>query len=250
MNAAPILKAAVAGFLAAGMVAVVPGAAAAAGSVEWDNKRGLDASSACAADQSPFLHWVLTPGGKDRFEESGTTLTVDGRTVPAQREGSGEGALHFYTDYTDPTTIDSAVATTSGTPGRNAHLTISSGCFRTEETGPQGCTAPMSASSDGRGGMIRQYWHAGSGSGTIHFLARAYESADTFRIHFVNGGRGGLNETIGLDATPSGAAPADPVSEKRYTLPFQDTDGWLGITVSSYHTPSDWDYTIYACPNA
>ncbi len=99
--------------------------------VHWDGTRGLDSVVECAPDQDPYLHWILTPGG--RADVSAATLHVDGETYAGFRPGGGGGAFHFLTPDVDPEDIDSAFATFSGTLGRNALLTISDGCVGESE---------------------------------------------------------------------------------------------------------------------
>ena len=122
-----LCKAAV-GLAAAAGLSISMVATASAATVTWDGVRGLDSITECAPDETPELHWILTPGG--RSNTTSATLNLDG----AQYEGTrvSTGAWHFYT----PSDVDlsDVTADVTGTLGANALLTISHGCVG--ESGP------------------------------------------------------------------------------------------------------------------
>ena len=114
-----------------------PASATSTGTVTWDGKRGADSIRTCDAGESPYLHWMLTPGGKANM--SGAALQVDGETAQGDRHGNtGRAAIHFYTDFHDPATVTSSVATVVGQAGNNSLLAISDGCTG----GGRGGTSP------------------------------------------------------------------------------------------------------------
>jgi hypothetical protein len=108
--------------MVAGLTAAMAGPAAADGSVDWNGVRGLDSVGQCEPGQDPYLHWILTPGG--RSSATSATLWIDGVDYDGTRVAGG--AFHFYT----PSDVDlsNVYATYAGTLGDNALLTISDGC--------------------------------------------------------------------------------------------------------------------------
>lgn len=112
-------------------VAAVAAPASAVPEIHWDGTRGLDSVVECDAGQDPYLHWILTPGG--RADVSAATLHVDGESYTGFRPGGGGGAFHFLTPDVDPDEIGSAFATFTGSIGHNALLTISDGCVGEDE---------------------------------------------------------------------------------------------------------------------
>jgi hypothetical protein len=192
------------------------------------------------------LHWVLTPGGKTKVPTAGTSLDVDGEVVQAQREGNGMGAIHFSTDYHDPASIASAVATLGGAAARNAHLTISSGCFGTttppdgEDPDPLPCDA---TSSSGGQGTTTNVHDVGATSGQLTLHAVAYGVPDRFRV--VYQGTVLVDEAIGTGASAGvlGAPSFDPVSDKTYTVSFSGASRQVTVEVLG-DLGTVWDYTI------
>jgi hypothetical protein len=122
MAISKVIKGGLALVLAAGLTGAMAGPAAADGAVEWDGVRGLDSITECEPGQDPFLHWILTPGG--RSSATSATLWVDG--VDYDGTKSGNGAFHFYTP--SDADLSNVYADYVGTLGANALLTISSGC--------------------------------------------------------------------------------------------------------------------------
>ncbi len=244
-----ILTSTAAATLALGLLAASP--ASGAGSVSWDGKRGASSPTTCAQGQAPFLHWVLTPGGKDKIPTTGTDLNVDGTIVSAQREGKGTGSLHFYTPYTAPATIRSAVVHTTGTVSRNSLLTISSGCSVATQSPPAGdvdgalpCNTSQTAT--GGAGVTVNVHDVGGTSGTVTLEAIAWSIPDRFTVTYQ--GQVVIDETIGDDALWSGypdlGAPSiDPVSSKTYTIPFSGASSQMTITVTG-PGGTGWDYRI------
>ena len=239
-----------AGLVVTASVAAASPASATTDTLAWNKVRGLDAPTACAAGQDPYLHWVLTPGGKTKVPTAGTSLNVDGEVVRAQREGNGMGAIHFYTDYHDPASISSAVATLGGAAARNAHLTISSGCFGTttppdgEDPDPDPDPLPCDeTTSSGGQGATTNVHDVGATSGQLTLHAFAYGVPDRFRV--VYQGTVLVDEAIGTGAFAGvlGAPSFAAVNDKTYTVSFSGTSRQVTVDVLG-DLGTVWDYTI------
>ena len=235
-----------AGLVVTASVAAAPPASATGSTLAWDGVRGLDAPTACAAGQDPYLHWVLTPGGRTKVPTAGTSLDVDGEVVQARREGNGTGAIHFFTDYHDPASITSAVATLGGAAARNAHLTISSGCSGTttppDGEDPEPLPCDETTSSGGQGSTTNVH-DVGATSGQLTLHAFAYGVPDRFRV--VYQGTTLVDEAIGTGAFAGalGAPSFAQVSDKTYTVSFSGSSRQVTVEVLG-DLGTVWDYTI------
>ena len=105
-----------------------------AGTVLWVGN-GLDSIIECRADQNPYIHWVLTPGGTTSFSEA--NLLVDDQDYGSfYRKGNADkGAMHLYTDWFEVEEVGEILAEVDGTNG-NARVVISDAC-RGEATVPE-----------------------------------------------------------------------------------------------------------------
>jgi hypothetical protein len=103
-------------------------------SVAWTGN-GLESVTRCVkgVDQ-PFLHWVLTPGGKP---VQGTTaeLMINGHDVGTMVSNGAQGSLQLTISVSPKLSVekleDATVEAdiTSGSVGDGAVLTISDGCL-------------------------------------------------------------------------------------------------------------------------
>ncbi|HEY1331424.1 MAG TPA: hypothetical protein VGH10_08125 [Actinomycetota bacterium] len=118
----------------AGLVLSVAPAASASQSVTWQGN-GLDSVSLCVKGQNtPYLHWVLTPGGKPT---PGTTaeLFINGHDVGTMAPNGNQGALQLTISVPVRVSVekleDASVHAdiTAGSVGDNSVLTISDGCL-------------------------------------------------------------------------------------------------------------------------
>jgi hypothetical protein len=109
-------------------------AANATQSVTWTGN-GLDSISICQRGvDRPFLHWVLTPGGKP---VAGTTaeLFIDGKDVGSMAPVGDSGALQVTIRVSKNVSVEmiedatAYAVITSGSVGDNSVLTISDGCL-------------------------------------------------------------------------------------------------------------------------
>lgn len=84
---------------------------------------GSDSITDCAQGQDPYLHWVLTPNGKEKPHSA--TLYVNGAAYRMDHRGKS-AALHAVTRYYDPDTL---TAYANERPEGSANrLVISDGC--------------------------------------------------------------------------------------------------------------------------
>ena len=105
-----------------GMVLAVCFAGIAIARVPWTGN-GSDSIKDCEDGQAPYLHWVLTPKGREKPESA--TLHLNSDTYEMGQRGNS-AALHAVTPYYDPATL---TAYADETPEGSANnLVISDGC--------------------------------------------------------------------------------------------------------------------------
>ena len=117
--------------------------------VVWTG-HGSDSIRECSEEETPYLHWVLTPGGP--YDLSNGVLTAGGTTANGYwNSATGDhGAMHFDTGYLDGAKDGELAASaafeyqlkTPGPPsepppGPKFVLTISSGCYIPEDNGEE-----------------------------------------------------------------------------------------------------------------
>ena len=108
--------------------------------VTWKGN-GLDSIVPCSEGQTPYLHWVLTPGGQP---VDGTTaeLSVNGVDQGQMAPVGNSGALQITAGYPTggPTSAEAVI--TSGSVTEHAILTISDGCSGETEPSPSPSPSP------------------------------------------------------------------------------------------------------------
>lgn len=113
--------------------------------VTWKGN-GLDSIVPCSEGQTPFLHWVLTPGG-DPVDGTTAELSVNGVDQGQMAPVGNSGALQITTGYPTggPTSAEAVI--TSGSVTDNAMLTISDGCSGEPEPSPSPTPEPSPSPS-------------------------------------------------------------------------------------------------------
>jgi len=115
--------------------------------VTWKGN-GLDSIVPCSEGQTPYLHWVLTPGGQP---VDGTTaeLSVNGVDQGQMAPVGNSGALQITAGYPTggPTSAEAVI--TSGSVTENAILTISDGCSGEPEPSPSPSPSPTPSQTPG-----------------------------------------------------------------------------------------------------
>lgn len=90
--------------------------------VPWTGN-GSDSITNCAEGQGSYLHWVLTPNGREKADSA--TLYVNNHAYGMNHRGKS-AALHAVTRYYDPDTL---TAYADESPKGSANLlVISDGC--------------------------------------------------------------------------------------------------------------------------
>jgi hypothetical protein len=119
-------------FVAALIIALLPFSGVHAQSqtaVPWQG-HGSDSIRVCDLDETPYLHWVLTPGGN--FTITGARLETEGGPYPPGPPFQAQ-VVHFYTPYLDGalegTLEATAYATFTGRGTARPLLVISDGCL-------------------------------------------------------------------------------------------------------------------------
>jgi hypothetical protein len=108
------------------------------GQLCWTGQ-GSDSLKACSGDESPFIHWVFTPGGGGNTVTAATlhaSGTVSGSFTMSQN-GNGSWAVDTpYSGSGPPDTSSlSAYVTYTGSLGEgNSNLVISHGCYGASTT--------------------------------------------------------------------------------------------------------------------
>jgi hypothetical protein len=128
------------------------------GQLCWTNQ-GSDSLLDCSDNQSPFIHWVFTPGGGDNTISKATLIasgTVSGSFEMSQ---NGNGSWAVDTPYSgsgppDSSTLTAYVQYTGSLGQGNSNLVISHGCYgtsttTTSTTGTTGTTETTSTSTTG-----------------------------------------------------------------------------------------------------
>jgi hypothetical protein len=102
--------------------------------VTWTGN-GLDSVRQCIQGvDTPYLHWVLTPGGAP-VEGTTADLFINGKNMGTMAPVGNSGALQLTITVSGKLTIDQLEAAsvyadiTAGSVGDNAVLTISDGCL-------------------------------------------------------------------------------------------------------------------------
>jgi hypothetical protein len=102
--------------------------------VTWEGN-GLDSVTECVKGvNTPYLHWVLTPGGKP-VEGTSADLFINGKNrgsmTPVGNSGALQLTIYFGSGvkFDDLQNADVYAEITSGSVGENAVLTISDGCL-------------------------------------------------------------------------------------------------------------------------
>jgi hypothetical protein len=131
------MKRGLAGLTLAGIMCVTLFGATAANasqSVSWTGN-GLDSIRQCVngVDQ-PYLHWVLTPGGKP-VEGTTAELFINGNDMGTMVPVGAQGALQLTISVSAKLTLDQLKSAEihadilTGSVGESAVLTISDGCL-------------------------------------------------------------------------------------------------------------------------
>ena len=115
-------------------------AASASQVINWEGN-GLDSVSPCSEGQTPYLHWVLTPGGNP-VEGTTAELTVNGADQGQMAPVGNSGALQLTAGYPSggPTSAEAVI--TSGSVTDKSVLTISDGCSGEPEPSPSPSPSP------------------------------------------------------------------------------------------------------------
>jgi hypothetical protein len=108
--------------------------------VTWEGN-GLDSIVPCSEGQTPFLHWVLTPGGQP-VEGTTAELYVNGVDQGQMAPVGNSGALQLTAGYPagGPTSAEAVI--TSGSVTDKSVLTISDGCSGQSEPSPSPSPSP------------------------------------------------------------------------------------------------------------
>src|SRR5439155_11704979 len=83
--------------------------------VTWEGN-GLDSVVPCSEGQTPYLHWVLTPGGQP-VEGTTAELSVNGSDQGQMAPNGNSGALQITAGYPAGGPISAGAVITSGSVG-------------------------------------------------------------------------------------------------------------------------------------